>query len=55
MVGTSSAQQVRRLAKWISQPMDEELLSVVEDCLAPVLDRGWVNGRPENQHSEEQP
>lgn len=55
VVGTSSAQEVRRLVEWIAQPLDEELLRAVEDCLAPVLDQGWLSGRPENQHSEEQP
>lgn len=55
VVGTSSAQKVRRLAEWIAQPLDGELLRDVEDCLAPVRDQGWLNGRPENQHSEEQP
>ncbi|CAG7612761.1 aldo/keto reductase [Actinacidiphila bryophytorum] len=55
VVGTSSAREVRRLAEWTAQPLDEELLRAVEECLAPVLDRGWANGRPENQYSEEQP
>lgn len=55
VVGTSSARQVRRLVEWTAQPLDEELLRAVEDCLAPVLDRGWLSGRPENQHPEERP
>lgn len=54
VVGTSSAQEVRRLVEWIAQPLDGELLHAVEDCLAPVRDQGWINGRPENQHPEEQ-
>ena len=55
VVGTSSALEVRRAVEWIGEPLDEELLRDVEQCLAPVSDQGWTNGRPENQHPEPRP
>ncbi|MBM9503016.1 aldo/keto reductase [Actinacidiphila acididurans] len=53
--GTSSAQKVRDTVAWLNRPMDEDLLHAVEECLAPVRDQGWTNGRPENQHPERRP
>jgi L-galactose dehydrogenase len=52
VVGTSSAREVRQTVQWIAEPLDEELLRDVRECLAPVRDQGWVNGRPGNQHPE---
>lgn len=52
VVGASSAREVRQTVRWVAEPLDEELLAAVEECLAPVRDQGWVNGRPENQHPE---
>jgi aryl-alcohol dehydrogenase-like predicted oxidoreductase len=53
VIGTSSAGKIRRTVEWLEQPLDQQLLSAVEECLAPVRDRGWANGRPENQHLKE--
>ncbi|MFF7159395.1 aldo/keto reductase [Streptomyces sp. NPDC008139] len=55
VIGTSSAQKVRRTVEWVAQPLDSDLLHAVEECLAPVRDQGWFNGRPENQHLEARP
>lgn len=55
VIGTSSAREVRRTLEWITQPLDRDLLRAVEECLAPVRDQGWLNGRPENQHLEVRP
>lgn len=55
MIGTASEQEVRRTLEWIAQPLDSDLLRVVEDCLAAVRDQGWLSGRPENQRPEARP
>jgi L-galactose dehydrogenase len=52
VIGTSSAKEIRRAAGWISEPLDQELLREVQECLAPVRDLGWSNGRPENRDPE---
>jgi L-galactose dehydrogenase len=50
VVGTANPQEVRRNVAWLGAPLDRDLLAEVEECLAPVRDVGWSNGRPENQH-----
>jgi L-galactose dehydrogenase len=55
IVGAAQAEEVRRTLRWIREPLDEDLLHDVEHCLAPVRDRGWTSGRPENQHPGGQP
>ncbi|WP_405590140.1 aldo/keto reductase [Streptomyces sp. NBC_01190] len=55
VVGTSNAGEVRTAVQWSSELPDQELLRAVENCLAPVRDEGWTNGRPENQHPEPRP
>jgi L-galactose dehydrogenase len=49
VVGSASADHIRRDIAWIREPIDTDLLAEVEEILAPVRDAGWVNGRPENQ------
>ena len=49
VLGSASAENVRRNAAWIDQPPDQGLLSEIDAILAPVRDRGWASGRPENQ------
>jgi L-galactose dehydrogenase len=51
VVGTSNAAEMRRTVRWIDEPLDEELLRDVEECLAPVRDEGWANGLPENRRA----
>ena len=55
VVGFSNAREVRAAVRWSREPPDQELLRAVEECLAPVRDQGWTNGRPENQHPEPRP
>ncbi|MGK3204256.1 aldo/keto reductase [Amycolatopsis sp. MEPSY49] len=50
LVGAADPEEVRRDVRWIGEPVDEDLLRAVEECLAPVRDRSWPNGRPENQN-----
>jgi L-galactose dehydrogenase len=50
VVGAADPTEVRRNIAWLGAPPDRDLLAEVEECLAPVRDVGWSNGRPENQH-----
>ena len=50
VVGAARAEEVRRNVRWLDEPIDEDLLHDIEQCLAPVRDLGWISGRPENQH-----
>ncbi|MFF2040859.1 aldo/keto reductase [Kitasatospora sp. NPDC058170] len=45
VVGTGSAEEVRRNVGRLAEAIDEELLARVEACLAPVRDQGWTSGR----------
>ena len=49
LVGAADPEEVRRDVRWIGEPVDDDLLRAVEECLAPVRDRSWPSGRPENQ------
>lgn len=49
VVGSANPANVRRNVRWIEESLDLDLLAEVERLLAPVRDRGWTNGRPENQ------
>jgi L-galactose dehydrogenase len=49
VVGTASAANLRRNIAWIEEPVGEDLLAEVAAAFAPVHDRSWVSGRPENQ------
>ncbi|MET7991886.1 aldo/keto reductase [Amycolatopsis sp. NPDC005232] len=53
IVGAADPDEVRRDVRWLTEPLDESLVREIEACLEPVRDRGWVNGRPENQHPGE--
>ncbi|MGW4646866.1 aldo/keto reductase [Kitasatospora sp. NPDC004289] len=41
VVGARSAEEVRRNVRWLTDPVDEDLLSLVLDHLAPVRDQDW--------------
>lgn len=48
LVSTADPEDVRLWAKWVEEPLDEEILHEVETILGPVLNEGWRSGRPEN-------
>lgn len=48
VVGSANPENVRKWAAWASEPLDEQLLAEVERTLAPVMDQGHIEGRPEN-------
>lgn len=48
IVGSANPDNVRKWADWAALPIDEKLLADVEQILAPVLNQGHIEGRPEN-------
>jgi L-galactose dehydrogenase len=48
LVGTASPENIMRNVKWISEPMDMELAAEVQKVLAPIHNKTWPSGRPEN-------
>lgn len=48
LVGTSKAENIEQNALWITEPLDELLLAEVQQILAPVQNRAWPSGRPQN-------
>ncbi|HSM78490.1 MAG TPA: aldo/keto reductase [Bryobacteraceae bacterium] len=49
VAGSASADEIRRNVEWMEQLADQALLAEVQAILAPVLNRTWATGRPENQ------
>jgi aryl-alcohol dehydrogenase-like predicted oxidoreductase len=48
IVGSANPDNVAKWAAWADEPIDEQLLAEVEQILAPVMNEGHVEGRPEN-------
>ncbi len=48
LVGTSKAEHIHNNVRWLTEPLDEELLREVEAILAPVKDQTWASGHAEN-------
>jgi L-galactose dehydrogenase len=48
LVGTASPEHLRKNAAWIEQPIDRDLLAETQALLAPIHNRTWPSGRPEN-------
>jgi L-galactose dehydrogenase len=48
LVGTSRADQIAENARWIDEPIDNELLAEVLEILRPIRNLTWPSGRPEN-------
>ncbi|WP_127532959.1 aldo/keto reductase [Paenibacillus kobensis] len=46
LVSTANPDNIIRNARWIDEPMDEELLNDVLEALKPVQGRTWVSGLP---------
>jgi aryl-alcohol dehydrogenase-like predicted oxidoreductase len=47
LVSTANPDNIARNARWINEPLDEELLRDVLELLEPVHNVTWVSGRPE--------
>jgi L-galactose dehydrogenase len=54
LVGMSSPAEVEQNLKAFDFRVDPKLLSDIEVILAPVKDRSWHSGKPENPNSAEQ-
>lgn len=48
LIGTADPQELQRNLQWASEPLDEELLALVQSKLAPIHNVTWTTGRPEN-------
>ena len=48
LVGTASSEHLVHNARWIEEPIDQSLLAEVLAILAPVRNKTWPSGRPEN-------
>lgn len=46
--GTADPAHITTWAGWIAEPIDESLLAEVRAILAPVADRSYIEGRPDN-------
>jgi L-galactose dehydrogenase len=48
VVGAADPDIITKDAKWIEQPIDQELLAKVQDILAGIANQTWLVGKPEN-------
>ncbi len=52
LIGSSSPDEVRKLAQWVDEPIDEELLEEVQEIIAPIHNWHYVEGRVENSDGD---
>lgn len=48
LVGTASRANLAKNVRWLEEPMDLRLLAEVQAILAPIHNKTWPTGRPEN-------
>lgn len=48
LIGTANPENMRRNVEWLSVPYDENMVNNVQEVLAPIKDKTWIIGRPEN-------
>ena len=48
ITGTARPERVREWAKWAEEPMDQKLVSEVQEILRPIHNWFYIEGRPEN-------
>ena len=48
LIGSANPDNLRRNIEWLDAPYDEALINAVLDVLAPIRDKTWQTGRPEN-------
>lgn len=48
LVGTASPRNLAKNVEWLETPLDQELLAQVQAILAPIKNKTWLSGRPEN-------
>ncbi len=49
LVGTASPKKIKENVRWLEERLDLELLAEVQEILAPIRNKAWPSGRPENQ------
>lgn len=48
LVSTAEPMNIEKNVKWIETPLDQALLTEIQTMLAPIRNRTWPSGRPEN-------
>ncbi len=48
LIGTADPRELELNLQWAAEPLDEDLLTLVEDMLGPIHNVTWTTGRPEN-------
>ncbi|MCQ3976695.1 MAG: aldo/keto reductase [Anaerolineae bacterium] len=48
LVSTATPQNIIKNVEWLETPLDQALLTQVQAILAPIKNRTWPSGRPEN-------
>jgi L-galactose dehydrogenase len=48
LIGTADPRELELNLEWIAEPLDEDLLALVGDMLAPIHNITWITGRAEN-------
>lgn len=48
LIGTANPENMRRNVEWLDEPYDKEMVQKVLDILAPIKDKTWITGHPEN-------
>ncbi len=48
LIGTANPDNMRRNVEWLDAPVDEALIEAVLEVLAPIRDKTWQTGLPEN-------
>jgi L-galactose dehydrogenase len=48
LVGTSNTKKIKESVKCLEEPLDQSLLTEVQDILAPIRNETWASGRKEN-------
>lgn len=51
-VGTANPQNIEKNVRWAQEPLDTQLVAEVQAILAPVRNRSWLSGHPENNDAE---
>ncbi len=48
LIGSANPENMRRNVEWLDAPVDEALIAAVLELLAPIRDKTWQTGLPEN-------
>jgi L-galactose dehydrogenase len=48
LIGTANPDNMRRNVEWLDAPYDEQMVNKVMEILAPIKDKTWITGHPEN-------